>query len=95
MYAMRDYGFATIILEGVALHDRRIWHAYFGVADSNNVINVINQSLVFMDLLWGKAPRVSLNVNGNHYDKGYYPADGIYSEWATLVKMIKLPQTPK
>lgn len=95
MYTRGDYGTATIILEAVASHDRWIWHAYFGVAGSNNDINVINQSPVFTDLLWGRAPRVNFMVNGHWYDKGYYLADGIYPEWATLVKSIKLPQSPK
>nr|XP_015611124.1 uncharacterized protein LOC107278835 [Oryza sativa Japonica Group] len=95
MYTRGENGTATIILEAVASHDRWIWHAYFGVAGSNNDINVINQSPVFTDLLWGRAPRVNFMVNGHWYDKGYYLADGIYPEWATLVKSIKLPQSPK
>lgn len=95
MYTRGDYGTATIILEAVASYDRWIWHAYFGAAGSNNDINVINQSPVFTDLLWGRAPRINFIVNGHQYNKGYYLADGIYLEWTTLVKSIKLPQTRK
>jgi hypothetical protein len=43
-YTHGDHGVPTIILEAVASHDRWIWHAFFGVARSNNDINVLNQS---------------------------------------------------
>jgi len=41
----------TIILEVVASQDLWVWHAFFGVADANNDINVLNQSPVFHDVL--------------------------------------------
>ena len=43
-----DQKVPTIILEAVASHDLWIWHAFFGVAGSNNDINVLNQSTLFM-----------------------------------------------
>ncbi|WVZ59019.1 hypothetical protein U9M48_009229 [Paspalum notatum var. saurae] len=90
-----DYGVPMVIVEAVASHDLRIWHAYFGVAGSNNDINVLNQSPLFFDALKEKAPQVHFSVNGNEYNTGYYLADGIYPEWAPFMKTIPLPQTEK
>ncbi|GJT38970.1 ALP1-like protein [Tanacetum coccineum] len=44
-----------ILLEAVASQDLWIWHAFFGVAGSNNDINVLRQSPVLNDLKVGKA----------------------------------------
>ena len=53
-----DQGVPTIMLEAFASADLWIWHAFFGVAGSNNDINVLNQSPVFNDVLYGYAPDV-------------------------------------
>jgi hypothetical protein len=59
-YTHGDHGVPTIILEAVASHDRWIWQAFFGVARSNNNINVLNQSDLFVNQLRGEAlPRWS------------------------------------
>ncbi|GJX97967.1 ALP1-like protein [Tanacetum coccineum] len=50
-----------ILLEAVASQDLWIWHAFFGVAGSNNDVN------------------------------GYYLTDGIYPDWAVLMKSISQP----
>nr|XP_015638597.1 uncharacterized protein LOC107280959 [Oryza sativa Japonica Group]AAV43824.1 hypothetical protein [Oryza sativa Japonica Group]AAV44104.1 hypothetical protein [Oryza sativa Japonica Group] len=90
-----DYKVPTIILEAVASHDLWIWHAFFGVAGSNNDINVLNQSPLFLDTVRGEAPRVHYYVNGEEYNHGYYLDDGIYPEWAVFQKTIPLPQIEK
>ena len=81
----------VLILEAMASHDLWIWHAFFGVVGSNNDINVLNQSTLFIEQLKGHAPRVQYMVNGNQYNTGYYLADGIYREWAVFVKSIYMP----
>ena len=83
------------MLEAVASHDLWIWHAFFGVAGSNNDINVLNQSPLFTTQRQGIAPKVRFTVNGNEYDMGYYLSDGIYPEWAAFVKTFRLPQSDK
>ncbi|WVZ49627.1 hypothetical protein U9M48_000967 [Paspalum notatum var. saurae] len=88
-------GEPTIILEAVAGPDRWIWHCNFGAPGSLNDINVLHRSPLFDDLISGNAPNIEFTVNGNTYHMGYYLTDGIYPEWATLVKGIPLPRAPK
>ncbi|XP_050877006.1 uncharacterized protein LOC127080747 [Lathyrus oleraceus] len=90
-----DHGKPIIMLEAVASQDLWIWHAFFGIAGSNNDINVLNQSNVFNDILEGRAPNAQYTINGTPYNMGYYLADGIYPEWATFVKTISMPQGEK
>ncbi|XP_034225459.1 uncharacterized protein LOC117635217 [Prunus dulcis] len=84
-----------VVLEIVASYDTWIWHAIFGVAGSNNDINILARSPLFNDVVNGVSPHIQYVVNGNEYNLGYYLADGIYPRWATLVKTISQPNTPK
>ncbi|XP_017233595.1 uncharacterized protein LOC108207672 [Daucus carota subsp. sativus] len=95
MFMSGHKGVATIILEAVASSDLWTWHAFFGVAGSNNDINVLDRSPVFDDVLQGRAPEINYTINGNNYNMGYYLTDGIYPEWATFVKTIPRPQGEK
>ncbi|XP_017250657.1 uncharacterized protein LOC108221279 [Daucus carota subsp. sativus] len=88
-------GVPTLLLEAVASSDLWIWHAFFGVAGSNNDINVLERSPLFDEVLEGRAPEINYTLNGNNYNLGYYLADGIYPEWATFVKTIPRPQGEK
>ncbi|CAN1303201.1 hypothetical protein LINPERPRIM_LOCUS25756 [Linum perenne] len=90
-----DQGIPTIMLEAVASQDLWICHAFFDVAGSNNDINVLNQSPLFNDVLGRYSPDIQFTVNGTKYTKGYYLADGIYPEWATMVKSFAYPEDPK
>nr|XP_043611840.1 uncharacterized protein LOC122583509 [Erigeron canadensis] len=90
-YTRGDKGHPTIMLEAVASYDLWIWHASFGPAGSNNDINMLNESDLFKD----RAPALQYTVNGEEFTKGYYLADGIYPEWATLVKSFKCPMDSK
>jgi hypothetical protein len=62
-----DIKHLTIILEAVASYDHWIWHAFFGVAGSNNDINVLNQSPLFLDAIRGREPTVHFTINGHEY----------------------------
>ncbi|GJU24663.1 ALP1-like protein [Tanacetum coccineum] len=91
-YVRRDHGLNPfILLEAVASQDLWIWHAFFGVAGSNNDINVLYQSPIFNDLKTGRALKIPFVANGVTYPSGYYLVDGIYPELAPLVKTIPEP----
>jgi hypothetical protein len=83
------------MLEVMAFQDLCIWHAFFGVAGSNNDSNVLNQSNVFNDVLSGEAPTLQYTVNRTTYNMRYYLVEGIYPEWATFFKTIPMPQGEK
>ncbi|XP_047937576.1 uncharacterized protein LOC125185126 [Salvia hispanica] len=78
-------------LEVVADYRLWIWHAYFGVAGSNNDINVLQSSPLFNDQRNGVGPAISFVANGIQHNMGYYLADGIYPNWPVFVKTIKHP----
>jgi hypothetical protein len=62
-YHRGDHEHPTIILEVVASNDLWFWHAYFGVAGSNNDINVLKQSPLFIPEVSEKALEYGFVVN--------------------------------
>nr|GEY24300.1 hypothetical protein [Tanacetum cinerariifolium] len=58
---------------------------------SNKDVNVLRQLTVLNDLKVGKAPEVPFVANDVDYKWGYYLTDGIYPEWAVLMKSIAQP----
>ncbi|XP_071740796.1 protein ALP1-like [Rutidosis leptorrhynchoides] len=85
-YTRGDQKGPSVMLEAVASQDLWIWHAFFGMAGSNNDINVLNASPIFNSIKDGTAPPSPFDVNGRHYERGYYLGDGIYPDWVMLVK---------
>ncbi|GJZ08278.1 reverse transcriptase domain-containing protein [Tanacetum coccineum] len=68
------------------------WHGQYG---ANNIINVLDNSPLFDDLLDDKALVAPYVVNGVGFEKGYYLADGIYPQWATFVKSFTVANDTK
>jgi hypothetical protein len=56
---------------------------------------VLHHTAVFDDLTSCNAAEVNFIINGNQYTTVYYLADGIYPDWATLMKSVSLPQGRK
>ncbi|XP_047949400.1 uncharacterized protein LOC125195267 [Salvia hispanica] len=75
-----------MILEAVANHRIWIWNAYFGVARSNNDINVLNSSTLFADQCRGRGPAIEFTANGRRHHMWYYLADGIYPRWPFFLR---------
>ncbi|XP_023738213.1 uncharacterized protein LOC111886214 [Lactuca sativa] len=90
-YASDHHGSPSLVLEVVASQDLWILHAFFGVAGSNNDVNVLDQSSILDDLLNGKTLDALFTVNGNRYKYGYYLTDGIYHQYSTFVKAFHHP----
>ncbi|XP_070681915.1 uncharacterized protein [Malus domestica] len=65
------------------------------IPGAQNDLNVLAQSPVFNDVLQGKAPKVTYEVNGRMYDMPYYLADYIYLRWSTFVKAVPRPRSAK
>ncbi|XP_026419073.1 uncharacterized protein LOC113314966 isoform X2 [Papaver somniferum] len=55
----------TLILEAVASQNLWIWHAFFGMAGTNNDINVLDRSPLFDDIINGVAPPCEFAIQGN------------------------------
>ncbi|XP_057811759.1 protein ALP1-like [Salvia miltiorrhiza] len=94
-YTRGDQGEPTIILEVVASQDLWIWHAFLGVAGSNNDINELHQSTLFNDVLSSTEAAVHFAANNAHHTRGYYLTDGIYPDWPVFVKSFQFPNDEK
>jgi hypothetical protein len=66
-----------------------------GLLASNNDINVLERSFLFIELARGRTPRVNYSIDSHDYTMGYYLADGIYPKWPPFVKTISAPQGAK
>ncbi|CAN1348927.1 hypothetical protein LINPERPRIM_LOCUS41645 [Linum perenne] len=58
----------TIVLEDVASYDTWIWHAFFGMPGSNNDINTLCVSPLFVRAVCGSLPQVTFKVNRKTYN---------------------------
>ncbi|GJZ03456.1 reverse transcriptase domain-containing protein [Tanacetum coccineum] len=58
-----------------------------------NDVNVLRQSPIFNVLKSRRALDVPFMSNNVPYKRGYYLTDGIYPQWAVLIKSIKNPST--
>ncbi|XP_021991246.1 protein ALP1-like [Helianthus annuus] len=90
-----DHSHPTVMLEAVASQDLWIWHVFCGPAGSQNDINVLQQSPLFLTERNGTAPKCPFYVNNHLYKRGYYLTDGIYPTWYVFVKSFPYPHIVK
>jgi hypothetical protein len=64
--------YCIVVLEAVADQGMRIWHSFFGMAESHNDIIVLHRSQVFMKLMEGYAPPCNYEINVHSYTEGFY-----------------------
>ncbi|XP_058820595.1 uncharacterized protein LOC131682840 [Topomyia yanbarensis] len=88
-------GKPTIVLEAIASHDTRIWHAFFGMHGSLNDINVLDRSPLLCTAINGSILNGTYELRGKRRTKRYLLADGIYPDWPIFVKTISNPSTAK
>ncbi|XP_022041073.1 uncharacterized protein LOC110943644 [Helianthus annuus] len=62
---------------------------------SQNDINVLQQSPLFLTERNGTAPKCPFYVNNHLYKRGYYLTDGIYPTWSVFVKSFSYPHIVK
>ncbi|XP_047965025.1 protein ALP1-like [Salvia hispanica] len=80
-----------MILEAIVDHCLWSCHAHFGVAESNNDINVLNSWSLFTEQYNGNGPVIKFTANGRQHHMGYYLADDIYPRWPVFLKTISCP----
>ncbi|KAJ0870022.1 putative harbinger transposase-derived protein [Helianthus annuus] len=93
-YVKGDHQYPTVMLEAVASQDLWVWHAFCGPAGSQNDINVLQQSPLFLTQRNGTAPNCPFQVNDHLYKRRYYLTDGIYPNWPVFVKSFPYPHIP-
>jgi hypothetical protein len=56
-----------IILEAVTKKNQWIWHSFFGLPGTKNKLNVLSYSSLFNEILNGKSPKVSFEINQKQF----------------------------
>nr|GEW75016.1 hypothetical protein [Tanacetum cinerariifolium] len=94
-FSRGDSGSPFILLEADASQDLWIWHAFFGVAGSNNDVNVLRQSPVLNDLKVGKALEPGSNdVKRIRYKQAYEAAKKDVERAFDVLKIWVIVRTP-
>nr|PNR61608.1 hypothetical protein PHYPA_000031 [Physcomitrium patens] len=83
-----SYRGTSIVLEAAVSHDLWFWHAFFGMLDSMNDINVLQRSPLLHSIITDKMPSINYVVNESPYSMAYWLAHGIYLNWPVFMKSI-------
>ena len=65
------------------------------MSHSPNNLTILNNYLLFDDMLDDIAHEVPFEVTARTFKHGYYLADGIYPEWSYFMKSFTVAHTPR
>lgn len=88
-------GTKSIVAEAIAGHDMYFWHAFLGAPGSLNDLNVLGRSTLHEHYLKSPAASVKYTILDTDFTGAYFLADGIYPNYAFLMKSVSVPRTAK
>ena len=85
------------MLEAIADHNLRFWHAAFGLVGSCNDINLIDVSPLHQQFLDGSHSKIDFKftIDEQVFNKLFYLVDGKYPQLSCFMKTISIPITKK
>ena len=88
-------GHRSVIAEAIAGHDMYFWHAFVGCPGSLNDLNVMGTSTLCGTYMRSAAAKTKYKIGDTEFEGAFFLADGIYPNYAYLMKTISNPSTPK
>lgn len=88
-------GHRSVVAEAIAGHDMFFWHVFVGCPGSMNDINIMGVSDLSTTYMKSAAATTRFTVGDTEFEGAYFLADGIYPNYAYLMKTISNPTNPK
>ena len=88
-------GIRSVVAEAIAGHDMYFWHCCLGFPGSLNDIQIIRRSTISMAYLESPASSVEYTIGDTKFQGAFFLGDGIYPNYAFLMKSISNPGTEK
>ena len=88
-------GHRSVIAEAIAGHDMYFWHAFVGCPGSLNDLNVMGVSSLCGTYMRSAAATTKYMIGDTEFEGCFFLADGIYPNYAYLMKTISNPGNPK
>ena len=88
-------GHRSVISEAIAGSDMYFWHVFVGCPGSLNDLNVLGVSTLCSTYMKSAASKTKYTIGGTEFEGAFFLADGIYPNYAYLMKTIPHPGNPK
>ena len=89
------HGQRSVIAEAIAGSDLYFWHVFLGVPGAANDLHVLGVSTLFTKYLNSLARTQTFQIGGHDHAGCFFLADGIYPDYACLMKTYSPPTTPE